>query len=196
MTARAITATAVLVIAAASTVIEVIGGPVTDALAFRREAILQGEWWRLVTANVVHLNGRHMLLNVAALLLLGWLLWSRPLNSLRFGAVCLATAAGVGLLLLLATPSVDYYVGLSGWLHGLAVMVVTAYWRSDRLVSASLAFALVGKIGWEAVYGPNPATEAAMGGAIVTASHRYGALSAALSLLLAWGLKRLHSPRR
>lgn len=191
MTRKAVTAIGLLLIAAASSAVEWVGGPLREALTFRREAVLSGEWWRLLTGHLVHLSPQHLWLNVAALSVLGWLLWCRPLGVVRFAGVGLGTALGVGLLLLVASPSVGYYVGLSGWLHGLVVMVIIAYWPSDRMASSLLVLGLVGKLTWEAVYGPNPATEAAVGGSIITASHRYGAVSAVVSLGLAAGLSRL-----
>jgi hypothetical protein len=108
----------------------------------------------------------------------------------------LATALSVGLLLLAASPTVAYYVGLSGWLHGLAVMVIAAHWCGDRLMSAGLALGLSGKLVWEAVYGANPGTEAAMGAPIITASHCYGALSAAATLALVTVLRRRRDPEQ
>ena len=196
MSAKWVTASAGLTLALVSGGVEVLGEPLKGALAYQREAILAGEWWRLVTAHVVHLNMRHMLLNVAALLLLGWFLVWRPLDTARLTIAGLATALSVGLLLLAASPTVAYYVGLSGWLHGLAVMVIAAHWCGDRLMSAGLALGLSGKLVWEAVYGANPGTEAAMGAPIITASHCYGALSAAATLALVTVLRRRRDPEQ
>ncbi|MEE9338293.1 MAG: rhomboid family intramembrane serine protease, partial [Methylococcaceae bacterium] len=49
-------------------------GPAPEQLIYDRALISQGEIWRLLTAHLVHLDSEHLILNLAALLVLGSLL--------------------------------------------------------------------------------------------------------------------------
>lgn len=85
---------------------------------YERSALLAGEEWRLLTAHLVHMNGMHLLFNLAGLFLLCELLWlDLPI---RHGAgLLLISALGVGLLLWWLQPGLAWYAGMSGALHGL-----------------------------------------------------------------------------
>ena len=183
--ARVVAAVAGLALALTSGLVAFCGLPVKQALVFERQAILNGDWWRLLTAHVVHLNAYHAVLNVAALGVLAGLHAWRPLPAICFVSVTLVTAMGTGLGLLVVNPEVGYYVGLSGWLHGLAVMVAAGHWRWDRRFSVLLLAGLVAKLLMEGFYGANPSTESAIGARVVTEAHLYGALSATLGLGIA-----------
>jgi rhomboid family GlyGly-CTERM serine protease len=52
------------------------GGPAADLLReleFERRAVLDGETWRVLTANLVHFDRRHFLLDAGVFLVLGWM---------------------------------------------------------------------------------------------------------------------------
>ena len=38
---------------------------IDDALAYRRELILEGQWWRLLSGNFLHTNIWHLAMNLA-----------------------------------------------------------------------------------------------------------------------------------
>ncbi len=86
-------------------------------LDWNRGAIMHGQWYRLLSAHLVHLGGWHLLLNLLALLLLGELFWQR-LPARLVAALLVASALGVGLGLLWTMPGLWRYAGLSGVLHG------------------------------------------------------------------------------
>ena len=52
----------------------VFGGSAPEALVFDRQAILQGELWRLVTSHWVHSDVEHLTWNLVAFGLLGYML--------------------------------------------------------------------------------------------------------------------------
>jgi len=52
-----------------STALALGGQTVTEALRYQRGAILDGQWWRLISGNLVHLGWSHLLLNLAGLIL-------------------------------------------------------------------------------------------------------------------------------
>ena len=41
---------------------------------FERTAIADGEWWRLISGHLVHSDGQHLLWDVLALVVIGWML--------------------------------------------------------------------------------------------------------------------------
>lgn len=91
---------------------------ILEALSYSREAVDQGNWWRLVTASISHLSWAHALGNAVAAVLLSYglrtlLPVSRQLPVIAVGA--LATGLGIHLLSGLA-----WYAGLSGALWALA----------------------------------------------------------------------------
>lgn len=40
---------------------------IDNLLAYRRSAISDGQWWRLITGNLLHTNHWHLLMNLAGL---------------------------------------------------------------------------------------------------------------------------------
>ncbi len=96
--------------------------------------ISQGEIWRLLTAHLVHLDSEHLILNLAALLVLGSLLeylqsdWLAP--ALIIGVLVVTTGLWFNM------PSLLYYCGFSGVLNTLLVVVLWSVWcrSQDPLV--------------------------------------------------------------
>lgn len=158
------------------------GEPLRALLRYERIAVGHGEWWRLLSAHLVHLNLWHTLLNVLGLVTLAllcpqrlpWTLMLRRLLWLGFG---------VSLCLYHFAPAVPDYVGLSGVLHGLFVLgLVPPALRADRYALAALAL-LLAKLVAEQVWGASAAEGELIGGYVVTQAHLYGAV-----LALAYGI--------
>jgi len=173
-------------------VLEFAGGDAArHALRFDRAAILDGQWWRLLSGHLVHLGAHHMLLNLAALLL-GYLLCGDVFDFGRWLLILLGSMLGIGLGLLLFDPGLVWYVGLSGALHGLLAAGALALIRRREGVGWALLVLLVGKLVWEQTAGPIPWTAAASGGPVVVDAHFYGALSgtAMYALLRLWAAGR------
>jgi len=57
-----------------------------NTLRFSRNDIFAGEWWRLLTGNLVHLGYSHLLLNLAGLAVIVFLL--APAMSSRHWLLC------------------------------------------------------------------------------------------------------------
>jgi membrane associated rhomboid family serine protease len=85
---------------------------VLDAGGASREALADGRWWTLLSANVLHANPIHLVVNLAGFALLGRLL-EREVGWPRFGALCLVggVAAMAGAVLLQIGAGT---VGISG----------------------------------------------------------------------------------
>lgn len=92
-------------------------------LQYQREAVESGQWWRLISAHFIHLNINHFLINWVVFTLAWMLVASERLTSKEW----LLTFAGIALFcslgLYLFSPDIITYVGLSGVLHGVLVLV-------------------------------------------------------------------------
>lgn len=155
----------------------------TQVLKFDRQAVQAGEWWRLLSGHLVHLGWAHAVMNVAALwLVIG--LFGRDSSPFRLGVLLLVPALAVDAGLWFAVPGLQWYVGLSGILHGLlAGLLLLEFARGERRYFW-LIFLVSVKITWETLYGPLPFTAEAAGGAVVVQAHAFGALGGVVAALL------------
>lgn len=96
-----------------------------SGLWFSRQALAQGEWYRLVTSLVAHGGPLHLAFNAIAIVSLSGL--ERQLGTLRYALVFLA--AGVGGNLAQVLTSTTPVVGASGAIFGLlGVLLAAAPW--------------------------------------------------------------------
>jgi rhomboid family GlyGly-CTERM serine protease len=156
------------------------GDTARDMLAFDRPAITAGEAWRLVSAHFVHLGLSHLLYNLTGLWLV-WYLVSSALAVRDWMLVWILSIIAVSLGLWFFEPQLEWYVGLSGVIHGLLAAGVLCELGKHRLESWVLAIVLVGKIAWEQIVGPLPGSETASGGQVIVSAHFYGAIGGALA---------------
>lgn len=161
------------------TFVEILGEPARLALRFDRAGLEAGEWWRVASGHFVHLGWRHVLLNAAGIVLV-WLLVGRAFGAQRWLGSALAIAAGTSAGLWWLTPGVQWYVGLSGVLHGLLVAGLLGQLRIATIESSLLLGAVGLKLAIEQWWGPLPGSESATGGPVVTEAHLFGAVCGAL----------------
>lgn len=171
------------------------GETVRSALRYDSVAIGNGQWWRLLSANFVHLGWWHLFLNELGLLVLvllcperlAWAVWARRVLLLGLG-MCLG--------LYFFVPDVRWYVGMSGLIHGLFVLGLGRQVVQKDLIAAGCLAYLIGKIGWEMFAGVPVSDEAAIGGTVLVESHLYGALSALVYGLVFGAFTRVETFRR
>ena len=143
-------------------------------LLYEREAMAQGQWWRLLSAHFVHLSWMHVLVNSLGLLLAVGLfprlfagrLWLPVLLLL-----CLAVSVG----LLQWSTEVAWYGGFSGVLMGLYVFAALQSWSRDRLVSLLVLTIISIKIAQEQFWSSGLSV---IDISVVVDAHLYGALAA------------------
>ncbi len=145
-----------------------------DWLQFTRTNIDMGQWWRFLTANLVHLTWRHFAMNALALIAI-FALYSNTLNVkamfLVFLLSCLSVTTGIWVF----SPEIHWYVGLSGALHGLLVTLIIVDFVVHRSwFSIFLMLAVIAKLIWEGMMGPLPGSESSAGGPVVVQAHFYG----------------------
>jgi len=145
-----------------------------DWMQFARSDISSGQWWRLITGNFVHLTWRHFAMNAVALMAIYALYPSRLKNtglSVVFLICCLFVTFGIWIF----SPEIQWYVGLSGALHGLLIsLIILDYMASKHFLNIVLMFMIIAKLVWEGMMGPLPGSELAAGGPVVSQAHAYG----------------------
>ena len=157
-----------------------LGEPAREALAYHREGIAAGELWRLITGHLVHTGASHLALNLAALWLV-WYLVGTTIGWRGWMLVWLLSIAAVDAGLWLHQPELNWYVGLSGVLHGLILAGVIIGLLSHRPELWLVAVAVIGKLTWEQIVGPLPGSEATTGERVIVDAHLYGAIAGILA---------------
>lgn len=116
-----------------------------DALRFERGALQAGEAWRLLTAHLVHFDLRHLLYNAGGLVLL-WLLFAREWPLRHWLLIVVTCIAAIDAGLWWQQPTVQWYLGASGLLHGLWSAGAWQRWRREPGRGALPLLALAGKL--------------------------------------------------
>ena len=163
----------ILVLALASVALELAGDDGRLWARYDGALIAHGEYWRLVTGHVVHLGWGHLWPNLTALLLIG-ALFEELFDATMWLLLAAAAAGSIDLGLLVVERDVDWYVGLSGVLHGFVAAGALVAWLRGQSIGWLLASGLAAKLLWEQTVGPVPFTAAAVGGPVVVASHLWG----------------------
>lgn len=158
------------------------GAAVTEALRYDRSPIIQGDYWRLITGHLVHLDARHLILNLAAGGLMV-LLFGHAFGWRQSWLVVGVSVLAIDFCFLVFEPQLRWYVGLSGVLHGVLAAGAVAWWRSEPRWLAALLTAIVGvKLIFEQWQGALPLAGEVP---VIVDAHLYGALGgAAIGLFL------------
>jgi rhomboid family GlyGly-CTERM serine protease len=172
-------------VAAVAILFQLGGEPVRTAFAWDRSALDEGEFWRLATGHFVHLGWSHLALNLAGLALVTWIT-GKAYGALQWLVIAIMALAAIDAGFWFFYDELDWYVGLSGLLHGLLVAGLFAgAVRRDREAMV-LGALVIGKLVWEQVAGPLPGSESTSGGAVIVDAHLYGAVGGLLGALLYW----------
>ncbi|MGB5587415.1 MAG: rhombosortase [Gammaproteobacteria bacterium] len=173
-------------------VLAVLDEPVRALLRYERTGLAAGEYWRLVGAHLVHLDLVHAVLNGAAL----WLLMvaiGRGVSARDWLMIVAGAMLGVDAGLYWLVPQLEWYVGLSGILHGALAGPALLLCLQARLSGFLLLLLIAAKLGWEQWLGPLPGTGDLISGAVVTEAHLFGALGGMAGALVAWIARRARS---
>jgi rhomboid family GlyGly-CTERM serine protease len=175
-------------LALCTTAVAVFRVPQLEALlVYNRERIAQGELWRLVTGNLVHLSAAHLVRDLIPLLIAGALIENG--RDRYFPLLCLASAVLIGAVLYLTEPQLLVYGGMSGVVTAAAVYLCLngLGGQSDyRWLCLAVLICLATKIGVE--MGGNASSFAVTSPkefVVVPASHAVGAATAILVCALA-----------
>ncbi len=108
---------------------------------FDREAISQGEWWRLLTAHFTHSSTSHAFWDVLAFTGVTYYLSQYSIKQMLV-SVFMGIAA-VDILLLSALSSLDYYCGLSGILFSPLLLICYHFLKENSVVVGALPLLIV-----------------------------------------------------
>lgn len=162
-----------------------------DAWRYDRSQVEQGAYWLILSGNLVHLNWSHWGLNIAGLGIVAYF-FSGYASTGQWLMVLLVSAMSVGIGISWLNPDIQYYVGLSGVLHGLFIFGALREIRKYPLSGYVLLIVLLAKLIWELVNGALPGSEELTGGRVLTDAHFYGAVAG----FLCWSLITLLSRHR
>lgn len=152
------------------------GDTAREWLRYERSGIEAGQLWRLLTAHLVHLGAGHAILNAAGLVLVAWL-YGPCLSFRQWLLAGGMTVAGIDAAFWLLEPRLDWYVGLSGLLHGLLAAGIVVRFGAARAEAVGVGLLLATKLAWEQLAGALPGSIELAGGAVVVDAHLYGAIA-------------------
>jgi rhomboid family GlyGly-CTERM serine protease len=165
------------------------GDEVRELARYQRDALENGQYWRLLTGHLVHLGFGHLWPNLAALVIVA-ALFEGVLHNADWWRVSFGSAAAIDLGLYLLEPDVAWYVGLSGVLHGLVAAGALALCLARQPLGFVLAAGVCAKLSFEQFVGPVPFTAESVGGPVVVAAHLYGAAGGVIAAALAHVVRR------
>jgi rhomboid family GlyGly-CTERM serine protease len=163
-----------LLIVCAVLLLPELGGAAGRALLrYDRVGLAAGQWWRLLTAHVVHLDFEHAALNSIGLVLM-WALFARDYKPGQWLLIVLTAIGAIDVGLWLRDLTVAWYVGSSGALHGVMTAGTLAHLRRRDLDGWILAAFIIVKLCYEQGAGALPFADSGAG--VVVDAHLYGAL--------------------
>jgi rhomboid family GlyGly-CTERM serine protease len=168
-----------LVIVIVSTILALTEPLSSTWLAYDKHQLVDFQWWRLITGHLLHTNSMHLLLNLTGLTLL-WALhghyYRTPRYVMIFLLLCLGTSGGLYYL----APQMQWYVGLSGVLHGL--FIVGAYFDIQNKLRSGWIM-LIGvwlKVLHEQIYGASENVAQLISANVAIDAHLFGTVTGSL----------------
>ena len=155
-----------------------------EAMELNRQAVAEGQLWRLWTGQFCHWSALHLAGNLAAVAAIG-VIAGRPI--VRWLALLPLAAPVLSIFLLATAPAITYYRGLSG----LVALLVVGAAVEGGTVGRWLAAAYLAKLGFDAFTGSSSAL-LPDGIAVAWPAHLGGLL---LGLAAAGWFKLRKSPR-
>lgn len=148
-------------------------------LALIHKPISNGEIWRLVTSQFVHLGFNHTLLNLVGYLIVS-ASFREDITPKEEAVSLLICSVGVGLGIYWFNPEIHWYVGLSGAIYGILTHYLIVGWKRSPMLSLFFGLFLIGKFIYEQlIAGPDTVTADFIGGQVAIDSHLYGAITGA-----------------
>jgi rhomboid family GlyGly-CTERM serine protease len=157
------------------------GEALRETWRYERHAVAAGEWWRLATAHVVHLDFEHAVLNALGLVLM-WSLFAPDFRPRAWLVIVLASSAAIDLGFWFRDGTLEWYVGSSGVLHGVMTAGTLAHVARRDLDGWILAAFIVVKLAYEQGTGALPF--ASDGPPVIVNAHLYGAAGGLIAALV------------
>ncbi|GAW95145.1 MULTISPECIES: rhombosortase [Colwellia] len=144
-------------------------------LVYQQQLISQGELWRIFTGHFLHTNGFHLLLNLAALILL-WALHGQFYSLKNYSLLFISSALTCSAGLYFFSPDIRQYVGLSGVLHGIFIFGAMMDIHHKDKTGYLLFIGVWLKIAHEQFYGASEDVSALIDASVAIDAHLWGAV--------------------
>lgn len=152
---------------------------ISDLFVYQHQLISQGELWRTFTGHFFHTNGVHLLLNLAALVLL-WALHGHFYTVKNYSLLFIISALICSAGMFYFSPEVRQYVGLSGVLHGIFVFGAIMDIRHKDKTGYLLFIGLCLKIAHEQFFGASEQVSTLIDANVAIDAHLWGAIGGLL----------------
>jgi len=156
------------------------GQKFSSIFQFDRSLIIEGEYWRILTCHFVHTGWGHLLLNlVGALFILR--LFAHLYSPFTWFTGTICCMIGISFSFLIFCPTLEWYVGLSGLLHGLLMMGIIGEMKNGNRFYCLVLLAIFGKLATEYFNGPSELTGQLINFSIITSAHLAGAITGGIT---------------
>ncbi len=147
-------------------------------LRYQSLEVSNGQWWRIFSANFCHSNWNHWMLNIAGLWLMD--LFYQPVLSQKSRSGLLIFCMLLNVLMLHFWMKINWYVGLSGALHGYLIGGALLSWNKSKLLNFAIIFITTTKLVAESIWQINSETEKLIGANVLEEAHSFGAVSSVI----------------
>jgi rhomboid family GlyGly-CTERM serine protease len=153
-----------------------------EDLQFSHLLITRGEYYRLLTGHLIHLNIKHFLLNAFALIGCAYLT-KKTVNNIEWLFLFIISGLIISGCLFCFNPNIEHYIGLSGIVNAFVIITIFMsphFYKSLRILLLSV---LIIKISLELFDGSLFYTQQE-GVAVGTIAHIYGIISGFICLFI------------
>jgi rhomboid family GlyGly-CTERM serine protease len=147
-----------------------------STLIFDQEKIGNGEYWRLVTGNFVHINHLHIVMNLTGTLIL-LTLFKEQINKLELIIFFTVSATFIGFCLYFFSPDIHRYAGFSGILYGSFLYIASlSIYQKNYHYALPVIMLVCGKTLYEILRTPSASNETLLNIPVAIDAHLYGLL--------------------
>jgi len=158
--------------------------------ALERTWWAQGHYYQIVSGHFLHTNFIHILFNLLGLLLL-WALHGDDYAVISYLGKFLLICISISFCMYFFSEDIDWYVGLSGAIHGVFAWGCIRDLENKRLSGWLLLIGLALKVGNEQLHGAGSLMPDLIDANVAVDSHLYGAIMGLLIGLFSLIRRRL-----
>ncbi len=167
-------------------VLWLMGESASNIFIYHRSGIAEGQIWRLFTGHLIHSNLWHLLLNLASLMMIGWL-FSEHLTCKIWVIVFSLSALMISFAYYFTAPQFEYYVGLSAILYAVIIIGALLDIKHQPMIAGLILLVVTGRVIWQQLYGTADELEQLIEQRVAVESHLFGIITGyLLGLVLFW----------
>ena len=170
-------------VAVAISLLAIGGDNLAQLLAYHRDYISSGEFWRLLTGHLVHSNTWHYLLNLASLLFIG-ALFGQLLSGAVWATAFVFCGLSISGIYWFFAPGFTSYVGLSAVLYGVIIIGAIQDLPKNKLIAIALIIIVTGRVIWQQFDGASESLTELVENRVAIESHLFGIITGYLFSLL------------